>query len=467
MIRWFSAVLACLSLLAAGVATAESTSSPSAPKSESRLPDDWLVGGFDRRSQWITAGLVAGLGIYLGTAETDDIRDLGDITQLVPGAFGLTSSFVTGDTTGLKQFGFAAAMTAVTTHGVKAVVDKTRPDGSEDNSFPSGHTSASVMGAAYVWRRYGASWGAPASVLAVYTGASRIVGQKHFADDVISGAALGLISNLLWTSPIDDRVRMSLLPTDGGMSIQFAINTDPGRRDSPHLDTEALPHHYFWWEMGLVDVARNSVAAPNPGGTLIDWRFDQEHNPSTTGFVGAGWSLTPDSRHGLYATLSPFEVREGFTPANEINFAGAVFQAGLNTSSRYVANDYRIGYGYDVVNNDRFRLIMGGSVAVFDTLLKLSNDSVTARVTETLIRPTVGARLQTKFAKRWLFFAGYHTWRDSEVAISDATAQLGFVIDENWALSLGYRYSDRKIDTEKLFVDTHIDQVALGIWYLW
>ena len=46
--------------------------------SESPRRDDWLVGGFDTTTQWITAGLALGLGAYLGSADRLDVRDLGD-----------------------------------------------------------------------------------------------------------------------------------------------------------------------------------------------------------------------------------------------------------------------------------------------------------------------------------------------------------------------------------------------------
>jgi len=442
-----------------------------AEKSPAPLPlrrDDWFVGGFDTGSRWLTAGLALGLGIYLGTADTDDVRDLGDITQLLPGAFALTGNLIIGDREGLKQFGYVAGTTLVTTHGLKEIVDKSRPDGTDDTSFPSGHTSASVMGAAYLWRRYGPKWGAPASILAAYTGISRVQGQKHFADDVISGMALGLISNWLWTDPIDERVRMSLFPTDGGAGLQ--VQYDPSARSArrPYRDdTEKLPSHFFLWEIGGSDVTRNRAIAPNPGGSSIDWRFDQENNPTATAFVSVGWALSRGSRHGVYLAFAPFEIRESFDFQNDIEFAGEEFSAGSSARSRYVANDYRAGYGYTLLNSNRYGLTLTSSLAVFDTVLELTSGDITAKTGATIVRPTVGVRFEAAPADRWLFFAAYNTWRDSEVSFRDVTAQVAYRIDASWALSLGYRFVDREIDVDDIFSDVKRNQVALGVWYLW
>ena len=105
--------LTCLMLLAIASASAQEHSTDASGEPEPRRSDDWLIGDFDQPSRWTTLALGLGLGIYLGTADTSDIRDLGDITQLVPGAFGLTSAWLTGDRIGLKQFGLAAVTTAV------------------------------------------------------------------------------------------------------------------------------------------------------------------------------------------------------------------------------------------------------------------------------------------------------------------------------------------------------------------
>jgi len=431
------------------------------------LRDDWLVGGFDTSSRWITAGVALGLGAYLVSADTDAVRDLGDITQLLPGAFALTSNLVIGDREGLKQFAYAGATTLLATHGLKEIVDKTRHDDSADNSFPSGHTSASVLGAAYVWQRYGAKWGAPASLLAVYTGVSRIQGQKHFADDVISGAAIGLISNWLWTDPIDERVQVSLFPTRGGASLQVHYDPSASAHARSSEELETLPNHFFLWEIGGADVGRNNAVSPNPATSMIDWRFDQENSPAVTALVSAGWRPSQESRHITYLGFSPFEVRESFEVADDIDFAGESFVAGSSVRSRYVANDYRIGYGYSLLDTERYGLTIGASLVVFDSVLELSSNDAVAKVSTTVVKPTAGVRFEMAPVDRWLFFANYNTWHDSEVAIDDFTAQLAYRIDKSWALSVGYRRVDRRIDVDELFNDVRRNQVALGIWYLW
>jgi membrane-associated phospholipid phosphatase len=87
----------------------------------------------------------------------------------------------------------AQVITMAFTHGLKLSVGRTRPDGSR-YSFPSGHSSAAFATASVLQRHYGWKAGVPAYGLAAYVAASRLSENKHYASDVIFGAALGIVA---------------------------------------------------------------------------------------------------------------------------------------------------------------------------------------------------------------------------------------------------------------------------------
>jgi membrane-associated phospholipid phosphatase len=76
---------------------------------------------------------------------------------------------------------------------LKYSVQRTRPDGSNNLSFPSGHTSSAFSLATVASRHYGWKVGVPAYVLASGIGLSRIEKDKHHLSDVLAGATLGFI----------------------------------------------------------------------------------------------------------------------------------------------------------------------------------------------------------------------------------------------------------------------------------
>jgi membrane-associated phospholipid phosphatase len=87
----------------------------------------------------------------------------------------------------------AQLLNTVVTQGIKLAVDRTRPDLGR-HSFPSGHTSSAFATATVLQHQLGWKVGIPAYTLATYVGASRMTENKHFASDVIFGAALGIVA---------------------------------------------------------------------------------------------------------------------------------------------------------------------------------------------------------------------------------------------------------------------------------
>ena len=76
---------------------------------------------------------------------------------------------------------------------IKVAVGRERPNGENNQSFPSGHASNAFALATVVERHYGWKLGVPAYVIAGVVGASRIQQDKHYVSDVVAGATLGYI----------------------------------------------------------------------------------------------------------------------------------------------------------------------------------------------------------------------------------------------------------------------------------
>ena len=87
-----------------------------------------------------------------------------------------------------------AILTGVT-QGMKYSIQRMRPDNSRRNSFPSGHTGTSFMTATLLHKEYGWRspwWSIGGYSVAVLTGVSRIMNNKHWMSDVACGAAIGI-----------------------------------------------------------------------------------------------------------------------------------------------------------------------------------------------------------------------------------------------------------------------------------
>lgn len=86
--------------------------------------------------------------------------------------------------------------TQLVVNGIKLSSGILRPDRSNFYSFPSGHTAAAFMTATLLYKEYGfrSHWiGIVAYTVAIVTGLTRILNNKHWLFDVIIGAALGIL----------------------------------------------------------------------------------------------------------------------------------------------------------------------------------------------------------------------------------------------------------------------------------
>lgn len=129
-----------------------------------------------------------------------DTQSTGDFLQIAVPAVGLATAFYLDDDEGKIQFYKSFGTTWLITHGLKNTVKKERPDGSNDQSFPSGHTSAAFQGAAFIHKRYGLNYGLAAYAAASYVGYSRVNSDKHDNADVIAGAVIGTLSSFYFTT---------------------------------------------------------------------------------------------------------------------------------------------------------------------------------------------------------------------------------------------------------------------------
>lgn len=75
-----------------------------------------------------------------------------------------------------------------------------RPDGTDNRSFPSGHTATAFMTATMLTKEYGhlSPWvGVGAYGVASASGVMRMVNNKHWLSDVMTGAGIGILSTEL------------------------------------------------------------------------------------------------------------------------------------------------------------------------------------------------------------------------------------------------------------------------------
>lgn len=160
-----------------------------------------------------------GAGTLHRTSAQKGVKVSTDVLALALPASALVGALVQKDWQGLLQGVETAAATAAATYILKYTVKERRPDGSDLHSFPSGHTAVSFATAAWLQRRYGWAYGAPAYALACYVGWGRCYSKKHYWYDVLAGAAIGAGSAYIFTRPFAKKHNLQMSPVTDGSNI--------------------------------------------------------------------------------------------------------------------------------------------------------------------------------------------------------------------------------------------------------
>jgi len=131
--------------------------------------------------------------------------EIDDYTQYAPAiaVFVLSASGVKGRSKLPAQvvvYGLSTVTGGIVTQSLKRIVNRERPDKSDNRSFPSGHTSTAFIAAELLHQEYGhrsvvysiAGYGT-----AALTGYLRLYNNKHWLGDILAGAAVGIASTKL------------------------------------------------------------------------------------------------------------------------------------------------------------------------------------------------------------------------------------------------------------------------------
>jgi membrane-associated phospholipid phosphatase len=101
----------------------------------------------------------------------------------------------------LASAGMSYGIMAALVNGIKYTAKEMRPDGSQANSWPSGHTATAFVGATLLHKEYGLTrspWFSVAGYgVATATGVMRILNNRHWISDIMSGAGIGIMSTEL------------------------------------------------------------------------------------------------------------------------------------------------------------------------------------------------------------------------------------------------------------------------------
>lgn len=123
-------------------------------------------------------------------------------------------------------------LVATSVTALKKITKIERPDGTNNDSFPSGHTALAFAGAEFLYQEYkdvSIWYGVSGYIVASTTGVLRMYNNKHWLTDVAAGAGFGILSTkaAYWLSPY---LNKHIFPSLTGKTTAMFMPTFDGKQ---------------------------------------------------------------------------------------------------------------------------------------------------------------------------------------------------------------------------------------------
>lgn len=141
------------------------------------------------------------LALATASHSYERVEGAGDVVTVVLAAAAGGLPLLLRDNEGAVQLVKAAVLDVGVTMALKYGINERRPNGEDYHSFPSAHASVAFASAEYLRQRYGWEYGLPAYGLASFVAYSRVEANQHYWRDVLAGAAIGIGSSYIFTTP--------------------------------------------------------------------------------------------------------------------------------------------------------------------------------------------------------------------------------------------------------------------------
>jgi membrane-associated phospholipid phosphatase len=109
---------------------------------------------------------------------------------------------------------------------IKVSVQRERPDGSSNNSFPSGHAADTFAFATALERHLNWRYVVPAYAFSSYVAFSRVPADRHWFSDAMFGTAVGIIAGRTVTGNETSKYPLAVTAVPGGAAIVFTRRND-------------------------------------------------------------------------------------------------------------------------------------------------------------------------------------------------------------------------------------------------
>lgn len=246
----------------------------------------------------------------------------------------------------------SAAIMATTVNGLKYSVKRERPDGSGNNSFPSGHTATAFMAATIMHHEYGLTRSPLYSIggytVATATAFSRQLNNKHWLSDVLAGAGIGILSTEIGYLITD------LLFKDKGLLLQNRLREEAPLHGRPSFLEYGVGYGII---NGSFEIG-NNIRLSSPGATHLSVKGGYFFTP----FIGLGGEISALASPlafdmSLYKGSDQYTILRAYSdPTGLFSITAGPYFSLPVAGKLLLGTKFQVGYGYHIGNEVKIDL---------------------------------------------------------------------------------------------------------------
>ena len=218
-------------------------------------------------------------------------------------------------------------------------------------------------------------------------------------------------------------------------------------------------------EIGAAWADHNEVQIPNDDQGD---RFDiAEFGKGPYPVARASVSWRPWQRHAFQFVVAPLSYTETGTFDEPVRFAGRTYNDDQKTDVDYQFNSYRLRYLYQLVDNSRWDLELGGTLFVRDARIELSQGDTRSSDSNVGLVPLFALRTRYHFNPAWsLELDSDMAWAPQGRAI-DLSLLVQRRFSSGWDIAAGYRTIEGGADNDSVYTFAWFNAVVVRAGYQW
>ncbi len=218
-------------------------------------------------------------------------------------------------------------------------------------------------------------------------------------------------------------------------------------------------------EASAVWADHNDVQVPNDEqGDRFDIA-DFGKGPYPAARFAIAWR--PWQRHEFQLVLAPLAYSEEGSFDQDVQFAGATYQAGETVEVDYKFNSYRLRYLYTLVDNERWGFELGGTLFVRDAEIKLSQNGTSSDDSDIGFVPLLALKTRYSLSPEWSLVLDADMAAAPQGRAIDLLLSLRRQFNNGWELGAGYRTLEGGADNDSVYTFAWFNAAVLQASYHW